>query len=269
MGFLSSGVLGRIAAFVAQSASPKPVRRSGRKPQARILVDYDNVLEATRRQGVQVVVDRLLSAIGTATLSAWGRAEIRLYGGWYETDHLTREAQNISSALLASFPQVARVVDKDGSHGIVVGVELARSLVIEPHFDLMHTYRQRGLPPGLKCDPPPYPGCTLPACPLLVVHNFVSSRKCPETACLLEPHDILHRGEQKLVDTMITADLIQLSLLGSDVLCVVSSDDDLWPGIRSALAKGATIVHVNTRPPRPLPSFYTGGIGRAYTVRHL
>ena len=269
MGFSLSTVLTRIASFLAESGNPKHVRPSPPKPQARILVDYDNILEATRRQGVQVVVDRLLSSIGTAVLSDCARAEIRLYGGWYETNRLTRDAQALTSKLLASFPQVATVVDKDGSCTLVASAELARSLIIEPHYDLMHTYRQRGLAPGLKCDPPPFPGCAQRTCPLMVVHTFLSTKKCPEPACMLEPPDILHRGEQKLVDAMITADLIELSLSVPDILCIVSSDDDLWPGIRTALAKGASIVHVNTRPPRPLPSFYSVGIRRTYTIRHL
>ena len=54
---------------------------------------------------------------------------------------------------------------------------------------------------------------------------------------------------QKLVDTMLTADLIQVSRPAATHIAVVTSDDDLWPGIYTALSQGATVHHV-----RPSPS---------------
>lgn len=53
---------------------------------------------------------------------------------------------------------------------------------------------------------------------------------------------------QKLVDTVLTADLIQVSPPASTQIAVVTSDDDLWPGIYTALSQGATVHHV--RPSR-------------------
>jgi hypothetical protein len=47
---------------------------------------------------------------------------------------------------------------------------------------------------------------------------------------------------------MLTADLIQLTLAGDKIIGIVSSDDDLWPGIMSSLLRGATLLHIHTKP---------------------
>ena len=60
---------------------------------------------------------------------------------------------------------------------------------------------------------------------------------------------LLSRREQKLVDTMIVADLIHLASRGETPIGLVSSDDDMWPGILSALNIGASVIHVHTRVP--------------------
>jgi uncharacterized LabA/DUF88 family protein len=70
--------------------------------------------------------------------------------------------------------------------------------------------------------------------------------ECPEPSCSVAPDAVLQRAEQKLVDTMLTADLIHLSQQGDDIF-VVSTDDDMWPGIRSALNTGCRVYHLHPR----------------------
>ena len=50
-----------------------------------------------------------------------------------------------------------------------------------------------------------------------------------------------------MVDTMLVADMIHLAQRGDDKFVVVSSDDDLWPGMLSAMASGSTVIHVTTK----------------------
>lgn len=59
---------------------------------------------------------------------------------------------------------------------------------------------------------------------------------------------------------MLTADLIHLAKNGQQELAVVSSDDDLWPGIQMALLAGAHVIQVHTRSGRPTPLAYSIGL---------
>lgn len=73
------------------------------------------------------------------------------------------------------------------------------------------------------------------------------------------------RPEQKLVDTMLTADLIHVaSLMGTSDLVIVTNDDDLWPGIRMAVHLGATVHHVHPRKRQTTPGFYASTVTKNY-----
>ncbi len=74
---------------------------------------------------------------------------------------------------------------------------------------------------------------------------------------------VFYRSEQKLVDSMITVDLIHFAMNKSESLVLVSGDDDMWPGIRYALLQDASIIHlvpkVTTRPGIPYKSLIMKG----------
>lgn len=69
---------------------------------------------------------------------------------------------------------------------------------------------------------------------------------CPRKGCFIHPSDLVYKPSQKLVDTMLTADLIHYASTGTKRLAIVSSDDDLWPGIASACQLGSTVIHIHT-----------------------
>jgi len=75
----------------------------------------------------------------------------------------------------------------------------------------------------------------------------------------------LVRDEQKLVDTMMVADLIYYARDQNQVLAVVTSDDDIWAGIKSVLLSGSSLFHIHTRPGRKTPHTYSKGAGANYT----
>jgi len=79
----------------------------------------------------------------------------------------------------------------------------------------------------------------------------------------------MKRSEQKLVDTMLTADMIYLAQAGVKDVCLVSSDDDLWVGIRTAILLGANVTQIHTMPGRDLAAFYARGVGPGYTQKHF
>ena len=104
------------------------------------------------------------------------------------------------------------------------------------------------------------------ACPLADMESFISRRRCPNSPCPLKPSDLLVRNEQKLVDTMMAADLFSLHLSGSADAVVVSSDDDLLPVIRLLVSRGVNVVHLLTRPPNAALPHYVVGLDRRQYV---
>lgn len=56
------------------------------------------------------------------------------------------------------------------------------------------------------------------------------------------------RDEQKMVDTLLVADMASHAMMNkaSDVV-VVSSDIDMWPGVLLALRIGCGVTHIHTK----------------------
>lgn len=231
-----------------------------------VLVDYDNIEKQLIRLGVSHVVNAIISKINPADVGVGDRhITIRLYGGWYENSRFTSRAQKLSVDITKDFPATSYLSDKTSA--VIVKCELAYSLLADPGNHLFHTFRARGVPDGLKADHPGLCGCTRLRCPIIETYKFVSNGKCTECGTI-SPNDIFYRGEQKLVDTMLTADLI-FSSKASNYICVVSSDDDFWPGIVTTLKSGSNIVHLHTKAGMRTPSFYSKLAGSAYVERNL
>lgn len=213
------------------------------------LVDYDNL--RVRPNRLRYAVTRLLHAIGARRCAGDSRLRCRLYGGWFDRFTLSKSAQRIVREADSTFPRRMAVSDGDGSVAVLVRMELARTLVGD-RIDLTHTYRRRSVPPDLSCAPAPFDGCARPShCPIADLARFVEDDACPTRDCDVTPGTVLRRDEQKLVDSMLVADLIRLAQTTSELLVVASSDDDLWPGIRVSLLHGARVLHVRTRPGQP------------------
>ena len=230
-----------------------------------VFVDYDNVVGQERRKGLVYVAERILQTIihGASGLVAPTRFAFRLYGGWYGGTTPTRLAQNLAVEISAHFPRRS-VIPTASPVTCLVGMELAYSLDIDPSRHLLHTYRRQGAIDDVSCRPPIAAGCTEAACALTSMHQFLTSGGCAMSGCAMTPADFLFRGQQKLVDTMLAADVIHLAHVNAEPLCVVTSDDDLWPAIKTALVLGRTVLHVQTRPGKRTPNFYSAGSGPLY-----
>lgn len=228
-----------------------------RSPHAvTVLVDYDNVPPAVRKHGLSVLMVRVLSLLPLEILPGGAGARCRLYGGWFEKRVLSPRARELDTEILRAFPATLHVGAPANRRPIEVEVELAHSLDVRPERFLFHTYRRRSPPRGLASRPLPFTGCVSPGdCPLVPVHRLLEADSCPQASCKATTRDILTLPAQKLVDTMLTADLIQFSGQAPAHLAVVSGDDDLWPGIYTALSRGATIHHVRPSPP-PETEYY-------------
>lgn len=229
-----------------------------------ILVDYDNIDRATLRLGIIHVISKIVSKIDSSDVTGGRHISIRLYGGWYEQNNFTTRAQNLSTEISAAFPNVFQLSDNLTS--VIVNCEMAYSLLSDPSNHLFHTFRPRGIPDGLRARSPRSKGCTVLDCPTLIAYQFIANDVC-NTCNSVKPSDIFYRSEQKLIDTMLTSDLIFSSSQPAN-LCIVSSDDDFWPGIKTTLAYGKKVLHLHTRN-RPTPAFYTRTTTRDYTQKQL
>lgn len=235
-----------------------------------LLVDFDNVLALERQRGPVFLVEKLLRTIEFGVVSKYKRVVVRLYGGWLEERRLSRGAQALIPLLQSEFPRSVAITSSGVSHTVIAAVELAQAMLCDPTTTITHTFRQRSEIGKVRCHSAPHASCANVAnCALAVVEGFMNAKLCPEANCGVTPEKILYAAEQKLVDTMLVSDLLYLAGKSSDDICVVSSDDDLWPGIFSSLIFGRRIVHVHTRPGRGALTPYRAPKGSDYIVLQL
>lgn len=230
-----------------------------------VLIDYDNVPALHRSRGVEHVITRVLEPLGPAAFGPGEHLRVRLYGGWFEESSLTRVGQAVAADLSGFSPRAMTVVQGSTTVTVIVAAELADSLLVSPRRVLENTYRAKGTPRNLRCPHPPFPRCASPsACPLSAVHALITSASCPFAGCLTELHEVITRAEQKLVDSMLTADIIHVAHSTETKIVVVSSDEDIWPGVLSAVTLGTTVYHVHPKPGRTIPVRYSAGMGSQY-----
>jgi uncharacterized LabA/DUF88 family protein len=224
------------------------------------LVDFDNVPPLERRKGPKRLVDRVIDGIGESSLQKLQEPliAVRFYGGWFDGDHLTPEAQRLAADLQAVFPTVCRAGRRNGDR-IRVRAELATTLLVDARREIWHTHRKRVGVQNLQCARLEDVGCPdRSVCPLKNTYDFMVAERCPASACAVTRSSLLRRNEQKLVDTHLVVDLLHLSKQSRDPLCIVSSDDDLWPGIRAATLSGSRVILLHPKNHR-LPEQYAAG----------
>jgi uncharacterized LabA/DUF88 family protein len=207
----------------------------------KILVDYHNVPSATARQGLVYLADRVLTKLKSVIASP-GTLSFRLYGGWDRNNRMTRQGQDLSIELQSGFPRSLG----NGTERVVLTMQLAQSLEALPTKTLSNTLRDEPLR-KMRCQMPSKTTCRNDPCPLDPMAIFLNTGKCALAGCIAEPEMLLSRSEQKLVDTMIVADMMHLASSGVSAIGLVSSDDDMWPGILCALNMGVNVIHFTTR----------------------
>lgn len=229
-----------------------------------ILVDYDNIDNNITRHGITNVINRIISKIDPSDVDISRRITVRLYGGWYEENRATQKAQTLNADISANYPNTA--ILSDSSTSVIINCEIAYSILADPTNHLFSTFRIKGIPSGLKASHPSSCGCSSTNCPIEIIHLFLKNGKCPNCNTV-KPSHIFYRGEQKLVDTMLTSDLI-FSAQSPVNLVVVSSDDDFWPGIKTTLSSGKKVIHIHTRA-RATPTDYTRTTKTNYIQKQL
>ena len=201
-----------------------------------VIIDYNNILPATRRRGLRYVAESIARCLGPAAVGKYRRLHLRFYDGWYLLRVPTQLAQSTSAEIQRVFPTTVTLPSLVGQNvRAVVAAEMAYSLHCDPTTHICHTFRPRVGQANVTCKAPAAEGCTSTACVLAALPQFFSRQQCPDQNCTLKCEDLIVRNEQKLVDSMMATDLMSLHLSSQEELVVVSSDDDLWPPMRFLL----------------------------------
>jgi uncharacterized LabA/DUF88 family protein len=214
---------------------------------ALILIDYGNLLQRHRDAGLLDLVVRILGGITWDTGTARGRCDIRIYGGWYEEDMITRQAEELTVEIQRDFPTVIRV----SSNGVIIpfstSADLAMSLLQEPSTHLFRTYRRKERPWNVRVESKAAVGCEEDSCVLPLMKKMLKHGSCPKEGCSIHRTDLLYRHEQKIVDTMLACDMVHATDREYSKLILVSDDDDFIPPLRTVLLKGKSAVRCNPK----------------------
>ena len=224
-----------------------------------VFIDYDNLQDGHKTSGILDVVTKALLQIPNLSVASRGTCDVRIYGGWYEGPTMTKLAQDLSVTVQREFPAIIRLPGV-GSDIIAftATAELAVAMMEEPGHHLFDTYRKKGRPTNLRVQKPEDVGCTEPSCPLPSAKKMLKTGKCPIHTCTVTADDLVYRHEQKIVDTMLTCDMIFAPTLAYEYLILVSGDDDFLPPLRTVLLRGTPVARFHPRPNRirkPIPNF--------------
>lgn len=225
-----------------------------------VLVDFDNLDFQTKRSGLAQLSTKIVNSVARVKSTFPDRCRIKLYGGWYEDETLSDQANNLIGQIEENSNALVVLWQTGRSQGkALVKLEMAFGLEVEPQRTLFNTLRTRAFSDRVYSNPFRLKRCQERDCPVAIVAKVFAEKRCSKDRCYTTPEDVFKKTEQKLVDTMITADLIYLGTPDNQ-LVLVSSDDDLWPGIQMALLRGAQVLQLHTRQRASTPRTYARGL---------
>jgi len=213
-----------------------------------VFIDYDNLTPSHKSAGILDVTRKALLQTLLVSPDLNGSCEVRIYGGWYERKLITELAQDVTVKIQSEFPSIIRLPKNGSTVSLSSTAELAVSMLEEPGHHIFDTFRKKKRPGNLRVLKPVAVGCTETACPLPIAIKLLKCGSCPVTSCTITADDLVHRNEQKIVDTMLTCDLIYSANMRFDQVILVSDDDDFLPPVRTLLLRGANVARFHPRP---------------------
>ncbi|WP_428622177.1 hypothetical protein [Sedimenticola sp.] len=226
-----------------------------------VFIDYDNLSPLQKSAGILDVVTKALIQIPLKGIDHRASCDVRVYGGWYEGTDITRLAEKVTVEIQDDFPKVIRLpASKDaGQVSVVTNAELAVALLQEPGHHLFNTYRKKGKPANVRVVKPSSIGCRKDDCILPKVKKILETGSCPVNGCTTSEGGLVYRHEQKIVDTMLTCDLIHAANEVSGRIILISGDDDFLPPLRTVMLKGIEAIRFHPKPSQQRASFPGGG----------
>jgi len=212
-----------------------------------ILIDYSNIPDKYQGKDKEITdfIDILFLKIKKYIPDDDNLLRFRLYGGWYNEDSLSKDAEILQKMIFKRNNPFIKRRGK-GLHFLKIYTTLALSLISNESKNLFFTYREKKFPRNIKCYDPDNALCDNPNCDALTLLRFFT-KKYKTPCCHRGIKELLFRGEQKLVDSMIVSDAVFLAL-HKDVspVVIVSSDDDIWPAIETIVACKKQVLHLHT-----------------------
>jgi hypothetical protein len=218
-------------------------------PALVVFVDYDNVDPTFTGAGPVQLGRVLLSAVPLTVVARYESAVVRLYGGWRASGSPTTSAQRLVPEIVRGSPTIYEAATGPTGAPVRLLVELA-DRPIGWHAVLDQTLiKNRGLR-GFRANPQLLRECVdIGACGMQQYFSLLPSTACANAGCGADLGHLLVRDEQKMVDTLLVADLaFQVFTEHPTDVVVVSSDADIWPGILLALRGGSNVVHIHPKP---------------------
>lgn len=205
-----------------------------------ILVDYDNVLrrKAVNEHSLEADLDRFVSILDRDS-SFFSRAtrsqklQIRLYGGWFEDMSASRMFERAKTSV-ERFKN--RMVSVNASTGILRYVNFAKGMFSLSERSFFATCRMYDFEASVSRDAGAC--CKDSSLHFDYIREYLKDGACPVCGSGIRA-PILARG-QKMVDTMMSCDLLQLINNTKSPVALVSDDDDMVP----ALFQGAQVRDV-------------------------
>lgn len=205
-----------------------------------ILLDYDNAWKPTSGdinsaelsllyQKIIEKMDEIYPVAGLETR----RINIRLYGGWDCNSTQSPHSQILQTIIDNS--DFKPFVYQNGPKHTFLNSELAYSLISLRHFSFRNTYRKSGASRE-KIQFIDSFECAHSNCPFLTIKEILDRGGiCTHEDCKKKLKGLFVKHHQKLVDAMLTTDLLHLAQT-EEAVVLISDDDDFWPSIRHALA---------------------------------
>ena len=217
-------------------------------PALLVLVDYDNVDRTHTVAGPVSLAKILVALVPNSIIARHQGVTVRLYGGWRNNGTLTQFAQKLVPDIHRQSPTVMSILDAGITLNVRLTVELAQG-PIGSSTSLEQTFvKNRGLR-NFRSRSSLRPECASPSsCGLQMFSGLTHATPCGNSGCNSKLADVFVRDEQKMVDTLIVADIAHQAFAAkaTDVV-VVSSDTDMWPGVLLALRSGCAVTHIHTK----------------------
>ena len=211
-----------------------------------LFIDYDNLQPNQKVEGILDIATKILIQSGIPSHIKRANCHIRIYGGWFEGSVITRNGEELAVEIQSDFPKIIRIPTMNNEYiKINTSAELAVSLLQDPSYHLFNTFRRKGRPKNIRVVKSDDIDCSETECLLPLLRNLFKKGKCPKGSC--NNREIIYRSEQKIVDTMLTCDLMFSADTGGTSIILVSSDDDFLPPLRSIVLRGVEAIRVHPK----------------------
>ncbi|MGA3013042.1 MAG: hypothetical protein ABSD71_03290 [Bacteroidales bacterium] len=206
-----------------------------------VLIDFDNYFKKDindyNENEIEFHLDKLIQQVLKKTPEIQN-ISLRLYGGWFEGEHLSKKAS--TAMQLFSNITIFPIHLKYQNRLIHGDIEFVTELIQIPRFKWYHTFKERAGTPhirinkehlGVVCEN------SKDICPVFILSRFTKSktRFCKVSGCTTIQKDVFFIKEQKMVDTLIACDIINL-FENQEIqsLFLISEDLDHLPAVAFA-----------------------------------